>query len=143
MDDCHGSCELDDQIFCHHRFNCESKIVYSNNDPQLAGLSDLDILLHFLKLIAGDMEDGTVDKHTMFVVITWDKGFKNAAQREWKDMKGDAQELRFFKDHIIAGGIKVFIAKVNSKKYGSKQRGRRHCVIDKVNDIYTSHLKTR
>lgn len=143
MDDCHGSCELDDHIFCCHRFNFDFKMIYSNNDPRLAGLSDLDILLHFLKLIAEDMEDGTVNRHTMFVIVTWDKGFKNAARREWEDRKnkGDAPAMRFFKDHIVAGDIRVIIAKVNSKKYGSKQRGRRHCIIDKTNDLYSTHLK--
>jgi len=131
MDSCGRNCENDSSILCEHRFNFKAKITYCNG-RRFSGVSDLNILYYFLDYIRDGINDGSVARDAMFVILTKDTDFLKDAELEWSRKTGD-MELVFNKESVECGEIVIFTHLVNCKNYGTKGRDDLKCIVYRMN----------
>lgn len=131
MDNCGRNCESDSSVLCEHRFNFKANITYCNG-KRFSGVSDLNILYYFLEYVRDGIDDGSVAKDALCVILTKDTDFLKDAEAEWCRRTGE-KDLIFGGDSVKCGDVVIFTHLVNCKNYGTKGRDDLKCIVHGMN----------
>lgn len=134
MISCRPKCEDNSSILCLHRFNFNARIVRCNT-KRFGGWQDLRILLYFLKYIRQGIEESIIPKEALFVLVTKDRKFIEAAELEWSEYNSEEQ-LMFGDNFVRLGDITIFIQSIDCKNYGDSGPDNLKCVVHKMNNFF-------
>lgn len=135
MDSCSDNCRDNRLVLCRHRFNFGAKIIYCNGKGY-SGWPDSKILAHFFNYIRIGIQEGLLEKTTVFVIVTKDHDFLVDAEKEWKRIREEREEWVFGANYVRCGDIVIFTQQIDCRNYGTRGTHNLKCVIFKMNKFF-------